>query len=361
MNFSADHHKLVIVDFGSIDSGTEHISATQTPMGTWIKTLPFSFAELTDLIVQKTGAHIKNHVCAAFICSLGKDTHARNLAASDAKCSPRTSLHALGVNVIRSLAENFPNINNMVGIEYACASGLAALDTAKTYKDINNGIVYVLGVEVPTSLQFLNYFRHLKAVVEKTSSPHAPFDQRRSGFVMADGAAFVAVTTQNYAIKNNIPIIAVIDSVDTRTIFTHVTSPTDGLQLRTFIETVIDASEKDVHHIAWWDAHATATPVGDQVEYTVFSDIFRDTNTMISSYKGAAGHTMAASSLVEIVNAISCIQHNYASETHGLTSEFKMVDDHRMITDRHSLTGKTFIKTSFGFGGRNGAAVISVL
>jgi 3-oxoacyl-[acyl-carrier-protein] synthase II len=361
LTYITQNYPLVIVDIASIDAGTEQLTAIKTKNNTWIRKLPYSFSDLTEMILDKTTVNIRNHVIAAIVCSLGKDTHARNLAASDAKCSPRIALNALGGYITYSLSNYFPKINNIFNIDAACASGIAALDLAVGYKDINAGVILVMGVEVPTSDQFLNYFRHLKAVVERTDTPFTPFDIRRAGFVMADGAAFIAVTTKQYAIKHNLNIIAVVDSVGSKTIVTHPTAPSEFTELKNFVESVISNSGKRIQDISWWDAHATSTPAGDDAEYNLFSEIFQNTNTVISSYKGIAGHCMGASSLVELVNAIKCTQAGYASKTYMLSEEFKLADDDRLITDDHKLSSNTFIKTSFGFGGRNGAAVISVL
>jgi 3-oxoacyl-(acyl-carrier-protein) synthase len=67
---------------------------------------------------------------------------------------------------------------------------------------------------------------------------------------------------------------------------------------------------------------------------------------------------MSASSVIEIVNAIKHLQKNKISPTHNLVQP--IVNDPRLIAHVASTKKKTFIKTSFGFGGRNGAAVITV-
>jgi 3-oxoacyl-(acyl-carrier-protein) synthase len=67
---------------------------------------------------------------------------------------------------------------------------------------------------------------------------------------------------------------------------------------------------------------------------------------------------MGASSVIEIVNAIQQLQKNHISPNYNL--EQPIINDPRLITDFTVTQKKTFIKTSFGFGGRNGATVITV-
>jgi 3-oxoacyl-(acyl-carrier-protein) synthase len=67
---------------------------------------------------------------------------------------------------------------------------------------------------------------------------------------------------------------------------------------------------------------------------------------------------MSSSGVIEIINAIENIQNNTISPNYNL--ECPMVSDPRLITAKTSTQKKTFVKTSFGFGGRNGAATITV-
>jgi 3-oxoacyl-(acyl-carrier-protein) synthase len=67
---------------------------------------------------------------------------------------------------------------------------------------------------------------------------------------------------------------------------------------------------------------------------------------------------MSSSGVIEIANAIENIQRNCISPNYNL--EQPIAADPRLITAVTSTQKKTFVKTSFGFGGRNGATVITV-
>jgi 3-oxoacyl-(acyl-carrier-protein) synthase len=352
-------NKLVIVDAVSLD--TKQLDFVRHERGPWIKTLKESYSEMADQVLNNLDHSVKSHVNTVMVCSASDDSYARHHAATNERLRPREVLNALGINLTKQLASSFPNIRGIFKVDAACASGITALDLAVNHKDVSNGVIVIFGIEKPTAFTFLNYFRTLGAVVEHSEVPYPPFDQRRAGFVMADGVAVLAVTTEQYAIKNNLKIIASVDSVGSQTILTHLTSPSDFGLLKQFIESVIVESNRNLCDISWWDAHATATPDGDAIEYKIFTEIFKDTDTVISSYKGTVGHCMSASAVIELVNTIQCAQKGYASKTSNLDPEFKIAQDPRIITDDHSLRSKTLIKTSFGFGGRNGATVITVL
>jgi 3-oxoacyl-(acyl-carrier-protein) synthase len=353
--------KLVIVAAARVDAETENVVATKNSNGTWIRLLPHDFSTMSEMVIKQIPDQVGSHINTGIICSVADDSHARERLVFSERCRPRDILNALGINLTKTLVENFKNIDNIFKVDAACASGLLAIEVASFHKNLSNGVILIIGVEKPTSKSFTSYFRHLGAVAENTEFPYTSFDDRRSGFVMADGAAVIAVATEEYAVKHNLKIIATIDNIETKTILTHVTSPSDTQILTEFIKTVIADSKKSINNISWWNAHATATPFGDEIEYEIFNNIFSDSSAVISSHKGIAGHCMSASALVELAAAIESVSKGIASKTSYLDNEHKINNDPKIIVEDTKIDTKTFIKTSFGFGGRNGVAVVTVV
>jgi 3-oxoacyl-[acyl-carrier-protein] synthase II len=274
------------------------------------------------------------------------------------RARPRDILSALGVNVAMIMNDHLPNMQNIFKIEAACASGIVAMEMADMIARANQSVVLIAGIDKSTAPIFLNLFHYIGAVVQQPNLYYPPFDQQRAGFAMGEGAAMIAVTTQSQAHARGLDVIALVDSIKTQTILTHPTSPTDIELLEKFIRQTIANSDRSLDEFACWDAHATATPQGDETEYQIFANIFKDQNTAISSFKSRVGHCMGASSLIETVNAIQQLQKNKISPNFGITQP--VVNDPRLITNYADTDKKTFIKTSFGFGGKNAAAVITV-
>lgn len=349
---------LVIVGLSRIDANTESVTETVTEQGAWIFHLPQDYSQLTEQSLANIDPLVKEHVHTAIICSSADDSYARYKHSVNGRLRPKEVVSALGINIASILNNHCPNVQNIFKAEAACASGLIALELADLIVRKHNTVVLLAGVDKSTAPIFLNFFRYLGAVAQQPDLYYAPFDQRRSGFAMGEGAAMLAVTTASQAQARNLKVIASVDAIKTQTIFTHPTSPSDPVQLEQFIRSIIDSSQRKLTDFACWDAHATATPQGDELEYQIFANVFDQTDTAISSFKSRIGHCMSASAVIEIANAVEHLQKNKISPNYNLTQP--IVTDPRLITAETATQNKTFIKTSFGFGGRNGAAVITV-
>jgi 3-oxoacyl-(acyl-carrier-protein) synthase len=349
---------LVVVGVSRIDSNTENVLASTTDNGIWIFNLPQQASDLAEQAVKQLPPKVCDSVHTVITCSSADDSHARGRSVKQDRVRPRDVMASLGVTHTMVMNQHLPNLQNIFKAEAACASGLVALDLASMIARTRNAVVLIAGVDKSTAAVFLNLFRHIGAVAAEPNNYYAPFDQRRAGFAMGEGAGMLAVTTESYAFARGLDVLAVIDSVGAQTIFTHPTSPSDPAKLEQFIRNTIANSQRNLSEFACWDAHATATPEGDQLEYSIFSNIFKDENTAISSFKSRIGHCMSGSAVIEIVNAIQNIQSGNISHNYNL--EQPIADDSRLITTSASTQKKTFVKTSFGFGGRNGAVVITV-
>lgn len=349
---------LVIVDTVRIDAVSENVLPTQIEHDVWVYRLPQDAGQLANAAFSKLSDRTKDLVHTVIMCNSSDDSFARYRCISAGRLRPRDVIGALGVTLTMSLGQHFNNLENAFKVDAACASSLLALDLVDSLARKYDGIILIAGVDKSTAPHFVNLFRNIGAVSTDPTGYKGPFDKNRSGFVMGEGAGLLAVTTRSNATKLQLPIIAEVNAVATRSILTHPTMPSDPLLLEQFIQGVIDTSGVDPSNIAYWDAHATATPDGDTLEFEIFKRIFKNQTVMLSSYKGSIGHTMAASAAIEIVHAIENLQQGIIPPNNNLFDPFD--PDMRLNTVSVKTDKKVFLKTSFGFGGRNGATVITV-
>ena len=108
------------------------------------------------------------------------------------------------------------------------------------------------------------------------------------------------------------------------------------------------------------NAHGTATLIGDPVEIDVMKKYFDRTEVPIVSHKGNVGHCMGACGAVEIAYGLETLKKKVIPPTGGLE---KPIDDH-FLFGNHNFSVEiprveTFVKNSFGFGGRASAIIIN--
>lgn len=352
-------NRLVIVNAHRIDSETESVSAKQYNQGVWLFKLEQDAADLAAQSLGKLSDLVKENIHTVIVCNACEDSYARNRCViTDGRIRPRDVLGALGTTLTLSISECLPNVQNIFKIDAACASGLYALEIAASIARDRDVMVLIAGVDKSTAPYFVNMFRNISALSQSPDQYHTPFNQERSGFAMGEGAAMLAVTTEQRAHELGLHVEAYVDAISTKTIGTHGTDPSDQPALTQFIQDTIVSSGKTLDEFAYWDAHGTATPVGDQAEYEIFNKIFANKTTALSSFKGRIGHCMGASALIELVHGIEQLQNQTIPANYQLTNP--LARDSRLLTEPSFTDKKTFIKTSFGFAGRNAVAVITV-
>lgn len=352
---------MVIVGATKLDCHTQNVPIQRAEHQAWVYRLPMSAVDATKQVLNQLPQLVKPLVGTAIIASVQGDSHAKNRmfdtekVQQRARCRPSDALSSTGSLLPSVILEQLPSVTDVFQVDSACASSLKALELASQLAQSGQEIVLVAGLEFCTSSYVLYGFASLGAL-SVGDAYQAPFDQHRNGIAIGEGAATIAVCTQTFAEQHGLTILATIDCVKSFAHCTRPTTPTDTRLLKHFLVSTVVESGRSVDEFAYWDAHATATPAGDDVEYEIFDSMF--SNIPISSYKGHVGHCLGASGAIEIVNAIEHLQKGLVPATQGVFNP--IANDPRIITKPVPTARKTFIKCSFGFGGRNGAAVITV-
>ncbi|MBF0464762.1 MAG: beta-ketoacyl-[acyl-carrier-protein] synthase family protein [Nitrospirae bacterium] len=252
-----------------------------------------------------------------------------------------------------------------LAIASACAAGSQAIGEACAI--IKSGATDVMiagGCE--SSLNFTGFigFVLIKALVEKYSSPEKasrPFDRKRNGFVMSEGAGAVILEELSHAKKRGADIYAEIkgfgSSADAyRITDMHPKGEGAVIAMRAALE---DASltPADIEYI---NAHGTSTLQNDATETVAIKEVFGSLadSVLISSNKSMLGHTIAAAGAIECVLSIMGIN----SSTILPTINYEFPDPkcnlnyvpNTALERQHSYV----LSNSFGFGGQNASLCI---
>lgn len=249
----------------------------------------------------------------------------------------------------------------------ACSTGTHAI--GDSFRIIARGeadIMIAGGTEAPLTPLSLAGFNAIKAISERNDEPakaSRPFDARRDGFVMAEGAGVLILEELGRALARNARIYAEVVGYGMTSDAYHVAAPDpsgDGAA-RVMRRAIEDAGigPDDVQYI---NAHGTSTPLNDKTETMAVKAVFGDQarRLAISSTKSMTGHLLGAAGGLEAGITALALFHQALPPT--INHEFPDPEcdlDYVPNTARrawivHALTN------SFGFGGTNSALVLKV-
>ena len=193
-----------------------------------------------------------------------------------------------------------------------------------------------------------------------------PFDSKRDGFVLSEGAGIVVLEELNHAKQRGAEIYAEVLGYGMSGDAYHVTSPTKhgrGAQL-CMQAALRDAGvcETDVGYV---NAHATSTPLGDAAESQAIRSVFgnHSDSVLVSSTKGSTGHLQAAAGAVEAIFTILSLRDGVIPPTLNLEqTDIKLGLNYVSGEAREWVPGhgkrRIGITNSSGFGGTNASLCI---
>jgi 3-oxoacyl-[acyl-carrier-protein] synthase II len=192
-----------------------------------------------------------------------------------------------------------------------------------------------------------------------TSGHSRPFDARRDGFVMTEGAAALVLEEWDRAVARGATIYAEIAGAASTADAHHITAPApDGSGAVNCMELALaDAgiNPADVGHI---NAHGTSTPLNDLAEARAITKVFGEPGPLVTSTKGVTGHGLAAAGAIEAVAAVLTIHHATIPPTAGYEEPDPEITIRVVHGEPMSWQPAPVLSNSFGFGGHNGCLVL---
>ena len=187
-----------------------------------------------------------------------------------------------------------------------------------------------------------------------------PFDRRRDGFVIAEGAGILVLEDAESAAEREAPVIARLTGYGATADAHHLTAPDpegDGAA-RAMAAAMRDAGVEP-GEVAYVNAHGTSTPLNDRSETMAIKRVFgeRAGSIPVSSLKSSIGHLLGAAGAVEAVATALALARetapptlNYSEPDEGLDLDY--VPDGSRPIERNGRA-PIAISNSFGFGGHN--------
>lgn len=189
-----------------------------------------------------------------------------------------------------------------------------------------------------------------------------PFDARRAGFVMGEGAGILVLEEYERAVRRGAHIYAEICGYGNTCDAYHVTAPRpDGSGGARAMELALREATLSDEDCLYINAHGTGTPLNDKSETLAIKRALGEEaahRAIISSTKSMTGHMLGAAGAVELIASAKAVEEGVVPPTIGLTEPDPECDlDYTPLTARRAnLT--IAVSTSLGFGGHNGAVAL---
>ena len=247
----------------------------------------------------------------------------------------------------------------------ACSAGAQAIGEA--YRIIREGSADVMiagGCEATLNFTGFIGFVLIKALVEKYATPQQasrPFDRKRNGFVMSEGAGSVILEDLDHARSRGVPILGEIlgygDSADAYRI-TDTHPKGDGAILA--MQGALDDAGIGIGEIDYINAHGTSTVQNDLTETRAIKAVFGDRakQVPVSSNKSMIGHTIAAAGAIECILTLTGMHRSVILPTINHENPDPKCDLDYVPNEARSRGYRRALSNSFGFGGQNACLCI---
>ncbi len=189
-----------------------------------------------------------------------------------------------------------------------------------------------------------------------------PWDRDRDGFVLASGAVCLMLEEYEHARRRGGGILAEVSGFGMSSDAYHITAPAeDGAGAASCMRAALNDAGLNPEDVNYINAHATSTPLGDQVEVKAIKDVFGDhaRQVAISSTKSMTGHLLGAAGALEALYCILAIRDGVAPPTINLDNPDEGCDLDFVPHTARNMAIDVAMSNSFGFGGTNGCLIFS--
>ena len=239
-------------------------------------------------------------------------------------------------------------------IANACASGTNAIGHA--FHCIRSGKyqrVLTGGYDALSELVFVGFDSLQAATPDKCR----PFDSGRTGLVLGEGAAILALENYEAAEARGAKILAEVVGYGLSTDNHHLTQPNpSGSGARQAMQRALDVAELPASRIDYINAHGTATPFNDAAEGKAIAELFG--RVPVSSTKGMMGHSLGAAGAIEAVISILALRDQLLPPNINFRQPDPALDLDVVANESRPARINTVLSNSFGFGGTNASVIL---
>jgi len=247
-----------------------------------------------------------------------------------------------------------------MSVSTACATGTTAVGEA--YRAIKGGYADAIiagGVDSAISPLAVAAFMNCMALCESEDKDAAsiPFDKRRGGFVMGEGAGALVLEEYEHAVKRGAKIYAEVKGYGSTCDAFHVTAPDSSAEAssRAIADCIKETEMTVAPEKVYINAHGTSTPLNDKTETLAIKNVFGEDayKVNISSTKSMTGHLLGAAGAIEAIASILALNEGVVPPTIGYKEPDEECDLNYTPNVKKETELDLALSVSLGFGGHN--------
>jgi 3-oxoacyl-[acyl-carrier-protein] synthase II len=220
----------------------------------------------------------------------------------------------------------------------------------------SHGMIHTFGV---------TGFARLTALSTRNDEPQRasrPFDLRRDGFVIGEGAGMLILEELGHARRRGAPVYAELTGyASTADAFRVTDCHPDGRGAIACMRAALADAGLSPSDVGYVNAHGTSTKVNDLVETLAIKNVFGDhaRRVPVSSTKSMTGHLIAAAGAVELIACVEAIRRGVIPPTINYETPDPECDLDYVPNVAREAKVRHALSNSFGFGGQNSSLVVS--
>jgi 3-oxoacyl-[acyl-carrier-protein] synthase II len=246
----------------------------------------------------------------------------------------------------------------------ACAAGTHAIGVATRMIQAGDAQAVVTGgAEATLTPLAMAAFAAMDAT--STSGISRPFDARRDGFVMGEGAGVLVLEAAEFAVARGAHVLGEVLGYAATSDAHHLTAPDPhGRGAADAVRRALEDASVSAAEVDYVNAHGTSTPLNDRAETAALKSALGQHawRIPVSSTKSATGHLLGAAGAVEAIATALALSAHVAPPTLGYEQPDEGMDlDYvpdaarplEVRTNGHGARSPIALSNSFGFGGHN--------
>jgi len=246
-----------------------------------------------------------------------------------------------------------------------CTAGTDSLGFGlEVIQDGEQDIMFCGAAEAPITPITFGAFDVVNVLAVNNEEPEKasrPFDKKRNGFVLSEGAGVLILEELNHALKRNAHIYAEVLGFGTSCNAYHMTDlPSDGTAMANCINLALKDAGVKPKEIDYINAHGSSTRMNDIFETAAYKTVFGGYAYKLpaSSFKSMIGHPLAAANAVELVVCSMIFAKNILPPTINQEEKDPLCDLDYVPNQARAKKVDIILKTSSGFSGIHSSLII---